>query len=55
MHRWGQLFLLYVLSTAGLVASIFLLGDMTLFYEGLCIVGVILVTNIIVIVLQMHR
>jgi cytochrome c oxidase subunit IV len=55
MHRWGQLFLLYFLSTAGLVASIFLLGDMTLFYEGMCIIGVILVTNIIVIVLQMHR
>ena len=50
MRRWGQLFLLYFLSTAGLVASIFLLGDMTLFYEGMCIIGVILITNIMVIV-----
>jgi hypothetical protein len=55
MPRWGQLFLLYFLSTAGLVASIFLLGDMTLFYEGMTIIGVILITNIMVVALQMHR
>lgn len=55
MIRWGQLFLLYFLSTAGLVASIFLLGDTTLFYEGMTIVGVILITNIIVVALQMHN
>lgn len=54
MPRWGQLFLLYLLSTAGLVASVFLLGDMTLFYEGMTITGVILVTNIIVVAFQMH-
>jgi len=55
MQRWGQLFLLYFLSTTGLVASIFLLGDMTLFYEGMTIIGVIIITNIIVVALQMHR
>jgi hypothetical protein len=55
MIRWGQLFLLYFLSTIGLVASIFLLGDMTLFYEGMTIVGVILITNIIVVAMQMHN
>ena len=55
MIRWGQLFLLYLLSTAGLIASIFLLGDATLFYEGMTIVGVILITNIIVVALQMHN
>jgi cytochrome c oxidase subunit IV len=55
MIRWGQLFLLYFLSTAGLIASIFLLGEMTLFYEGMTIVCVILITNIIVVALQMHN
>jgi hypothetical protein len=55
MPHWGQLFLLYFLSTAGLIASVFLLGDMTLFYEGMCIIGVILITNIMVVALQMHR
>lgn len=55
MPRWGQLFLLYFLSTIGLIASVFLLGDMTLFYEGMSIIGVILVTNIIVVALQMHQ
>ena len=52
MPRWGQLFLLYLLSTAGLIASIFLLGEMTLFYEGMTIIGVILVTNLLVIAIQ---
>ncbi|MFA5266378.1 MAG: hypothetical protein WC379_00265 [Methanoregula sp.] len=55
MPRSGLLFLLYFLSTAGLVASLFLLGDMTLFYEGITIIGVILITNIMVVALQMHR
>lgn len=55
MARHGQLFLLCILSTAGLVASIFLLGTMTLFYEGMTIVGVILITNIMVVALQMHH
>jgi|GEM_PF-2358686 len=55
MPRWGQLFLLYLLSTLGLVVSIFLLGDMTLFYEGMTIIGVILVTNILVMFLQKDR
>lgn len=55
MIRYGQLFLLYFLSTAGLVISIFLLGDATLFYEGMTIVGVILITNIMVIAMQAHR
>jgi cytochrome c oxidase subunit IV len=55
MIRWGQLFLLYFLSTAGLIASIFLLGDMTLFYEGMTIVGVIVITNILVVAMQMHN
>ena len=52
MPRWGQLFLLYLLSTAGLIASIFLLGEMTLFYEGMTIIGVILVTNLLVIAIR---
>ena len=52
MPRWGQMFLLYFLSTAGLIASVFLLGDTTLFYEGITIVGVIMIINIIVIALQ---
>jgi hypothetical protein len=55
MPRWGQLFLLYLLSTAGLIASIFLLGEMTLFYEGMTIIGVILVTNILVVFMQNER
>jgi hypothetical protein len=55
MIRWGQMFILYFLSTVGLIASIFLLGDTTLFYEGMTIVGVILITNIIVVALQMHN
>ena len=55
MPRWGQLFLLYLLSTAGLIASIFLLGEMTLFYEGMTIIGVILVTNLLVMFLQKDR
>lgn len=48
------MFILYLLSTAGLVASVFLLGDTTLLYEGMMIVGLILVTNILVIALQLH-
>jgi hypothetical protein len=28
---------------------------MTLFYEGMSIIGVILITNIIVVALQMHQ
>ena len=48
------MFILYLLSTTGLIASVFLLGDTVLFYEGMMIVGVILLTNIIVIVLQLH-
>jgi hypothetical protein len=55
MPRWGQLFLLYSLSTAGLIASVILLGDMTLFYEGMTITGVIVTTNIIVVAFQMHQ
>ena len=55
MARLARLFLLYLLSTAGLIASIFLLGDMTLFYEGMSIVGVIVITNIIVVAFRMHR
>jgi cytochrome c oxidase subunit IV len=55
MPRWGQLFILYFLSTAGLVTSVFLLGDMTLFYEGMAIIGVILITNIIVVSSHMNR
>jgi cytochrome c oxidase subunit IV len=55
MARWGQMFLLYFLSTAGLIASVFLLGDTTLFYEGMTIIGVILITNIIVVALQLHN
>ena len=52
--RLLRMFLLYILSTAGLVASVFLLGDTVLFYEGMMIVGLILLTNIIVIVLHLH-
>ena len=55
MIRWGQLFLLYFLSTAGLIISIFLLWDATLFYEGMTNVGVILIPNIIVVALQSIR
>jgi len=55
MPRWRQMFLLYLLSTAGLIASIFLLGDTTLFYEGMTIVGVIVIVNIIVIALEMRN
>ena len=55
MARLARLFLLYLLSTAGLIASIFLLGDMTLFYEGMSIVGVIVITNIIVVAFRMHQ
>jgi cytochrome c oxidase subunit IV len=55
MPRWGQMFLLYLLSTAGLIVSVFLLGDMTLFYEGMTIIGVILVTNIIVVTVLLER
>ena len=55
MPRWGLLFLFYFLSTAGLIASIFLLGNMTFFYEGMIIIGVIITTNIIVIALQMRQ
>lgn len=52
--RLLPMFILYLLSTAGLVASVFLLGDTVLFYEGMMIVGVILLTNIFVVVLQLH-
>ena len=52
--RLLPMFFLYLLSTAGLVASIFLLGDTALFYEVMMIVGVILLTNIFVIVMQLH-
>jgi hypothetical protein len=48
------MFLLYFLSTIGLTSSVFLLGDTTLFSEGMMIVGIILVTNLIVVTLQMH-
>lgn len=53
MPHWGKLFLLYLLSTAGLIAPIFL-GDMTLFYKGMTVTGVILITNSIVVAFQMH-
>jgi cytochrome c oxidase subunit IV len=55
MPRWGQLFILYFLSTAGLIVSVFLLGDMTLFYEGMAIIGVILITNIVVVSSQLNH
>ena len=55
MAHPGQLFLLYLLSTAGLIASIFLPGDMTLLYEGMSIVGVIVITNLIVVAFRMHQ
>jgi hypothetical protein len=48
------MFILYFLSTAGLVASVFLLGDTVLFYEGMMIVGIIFITNILVAATQMH-
>ncbi len=52
--RSGRMFLLYLLSTAGLIASVFLLGDTVLFYEGMMIVGIIFITNILVVVMQLH-
>ncbi|MEI8330842.1 MAG: hypothetical protein WCF90_04200 [Methanomicrobiales archaeon] len=57
MIRWGVVFLLYFLSTAGLNMPIFLLGggDETSFYRGMTVVGEILITNIIVLALQMHH
>jgi hypothetical protein len=55
MIRWGLMFLFYFLSTAGLIASIFLLGNATMFYYGMTMTGVILITNIIVVALQMRN
>jgi hypothetical protein len=55
MQHWGKLFLFYFLSTAALIVSVFLLGDMTLFYEGMIIIGVILITNTIIVALQIQR
>jgi len=51
--RTGQLFLFYLFCTAGLIASIFLLGDTTLFYEGAMFVGLILTTNAIIMVMHL--
>jgi len=50
----GKMFLLYLFSTAGLIASVFLLGDTTLFYEGMMVVGLILLTNVIIVVMHLH-
>ena len=55
MIRWVQLFFFYFISTAGLIGSLFLLEDATLFYYGMTITGVILITNIIVVSLQMRN
>ena len=52
MH--GRMFLLYLLSTAGLISSVFLLGDTTLFYEGMMFVGLILLINIVIVTLHLH-
>ena len=52
--RRGQMFLFYLLCTAGLVSSIFLLGNAVLFYEGMMMVGLILLTNIVIIFMHQH-
>ncbi|HUH78826.1 MAG TPA: hypothetical protein VLY83_02910 [Methanoregula sp.] len=52
--RRGQMFLFYLLCTAGLISSIFLLGSTVLFSEGMMMVGLILLTNVVIAVMHLH-
>ncbi|OPX65566.1 MULTISPECIES: hypothetical protein [unclassified Methanoregula] len=55
MARRVQVFLPCFLSTAGLSAPIFLPSDITLLEKGMCSIGVIHVTSIMVVIMQMHK
>jgi len=54
LMRRGQMFLFYLLCTAGLISSIFLLGSTVLFSEGMMMVGLILLTNVVIAVMHLH-
>jgi hypothetical protein len=55
MVRLAQLYLLYLFSTAGLILALLFLGDIVWLWPAFMMIGLILTTNLIVIVLRMHQ
>ena len=52
MSRLAQLYFLYFFSTAGLILGLLFLSDIVWLWPAFMMIGLILVTNLIVIVLQ---
>jgi hypothetical protein len=55
MARITQLYFLYLFSTAGLILALLFLGDIVWLWPAFMMIGLILITNIIVIVLRLHQ
>ncbi len=55
MVRLSLLYYLYLFSTAGLIIGFLLLADFAWLWPAFMMIGLILVTNLIVIVLRLHQ
>jgi hypothetical protein len=54
MSKMVLLYYLFLFSTAGLILSLVFLKDVTMLMPALMMIGLIMVTNLVVIVLKMH-
>ena len=54
MARMALLYYLFLFSTAGLILALVFLRDVTWLMPSLMMIGLILITNLMVIVLKMH-
>jgi hypothetical protein len=55
MARLALLYYLYLFSTAGLILALLFLGDIAWLWPAFMMIGLILVTNLIVIVMRLHQ
>jgi hypothetical protein len=55
MARLALLYLLYLFSTAGLILALLFLGDLVWLWPAFMMIGLILGTNLIVVVLRLHQ
>jgi hypothetical protein len=55
MANLALLYYLYLFSTAGLILALLFLGDLTWLWPAFMMIGLILGTNLIVIVMRLHQ
>ncbi|MGB7787921.1 hypothetical protein [Methanoregula sp.] len=55
MSRLVQLYFLFLFSTAGLILGLLFLSDIMWLWPAFMMIGLILVTNLMVIVLRLHQ